>query len=86
MENMTRKECERCQSWIDRDVGCIAKVCPHITPQQGAAELIRAYGSSGLATKATGIPPLVLRRVASGKIEPQPRIANAIRYHVERLP
>lgn len=54
-----------------------------MTTQEAADELIRAYGSSGLATKATGIPPLVLRRAASGKAEPNLRLANAIRYHVE---
>lgn len=56
-----------------------------MTTQEAAAKLIKAYGSSGLATKATGIPPLVLRRAASGKAEPNPRLANAIRYHVEKL-
>lgn len=74
MERMTRKECERCQSWIDRDVGCIAKVCPRMTTAQAAIELTGV----GAMVALSGVDRRLIQRIHAGQIVPHQGTAYRI--------
>jgi hypothetical protein len=56
-----------------------------MTPAETTAELIRILGGSAAAEKYTGIGAVTLRRIASGKITPRDRLANALAWNLERV-